>query len=528
MDLTRRDVLAGVGAAAASFALPGGSALAQSKKSVLRVVPHANLQILDPIFTTQYITRNYGYLVYDTLFALDENFQPQPQMVDTFEVSPDRLRYVFKLRDGLAWHDDTPVTAEDCVASLIRWSKRDPMGQRLFKVVDKLEAQDAKTFVMTLKQPYGLVLDTIGKISSNVPFMMPKRVAETPADQQIQEAIGSGPFMFRKDEWRPGNLAVWVKSPTYKPRSEPVSSAAGGKIAKVDRVEWHVMDTNTAMNALLAGEIDFWEQVTPDLVPIVQQAPGVKVENLDPVGNMGWGRFNHLVAPSSNPLIRRAAMKAVNQEDYLRTAIGNPELYRVNKSIFPVGTPYHTDAGAEMVTQNLNDAKALLQEAGYKGEEFAILHPTDHPVLNPFTLVTAESLRRVGFNVKLVAMDWATLGSRRTSREPVSNGGWNMFHTWWIGGDVINPLTGVGFAAVGEQGWPGWHKDEQIEKLRGDFASAATSEEAKKVAAEFQRRTYEIGSYINCGQYFVPVGYRDNVKGMIRSPVQFFWNMEVA
>jgi peptide/nickel transport system substrate-binding protein len=449
-------------------------------------------------------------------------------MVDSYEVSPDRLRYVFKLRDGLAWHDNTPVTAEDCVASLIRWGKRDPMGQRLFGVTDKLEAQDARTIVLTLKQPYGIVLDTIGKISSNVPFMMPKRVAETPADQQIQDPIGSGPFMFKRDEWKPGNLAVWVKNPNYKPRTEPVSAAAGGKIPKVDRVEWYTMDANTAMNALIAGEIDYWEQVTPDLVSVVKQAPGVKVENLDPIGNMGWGRFNHLVAPSNNPLIRRAAMKAVNQEDYLRTAIGDPSLYKVCKSIFPSGTPLYNEAGSDMMTQNLNDAKTLLQQANYKGEEFVIYQPTDHPLLNPFSLVSAEALRKAGFNVKLVAMDWSTLGQRRTSRAPTSEGGWNLFHTWWIGGDVINPLTGVGFAAVGERGWPGWHADETSEKLRADFANAATPEEAKKVAAAFQARTYEIGSYLNLGQFFVPVGYRENVKGMIPSPVQFFWNMEVA
>src|SRR3712207_5732320 len=235
MAVTRRDILAQAGLATAALTLVSGQPLAQAKRGVLRVVPHANLQILDPIFTTQYITRNYAYMVYDTLFALDESFQPRPQMVDTFEVSPDRLRYAFTLRDGLAWHDNMPVTAEDCVASLIRWGKRDPMGQRLFGVIDKLEAQSPKTFVMTLKQPYGIVLDSIGKISSNVPFMMPKRVAETPADQQIKDTIGSGPFIFKKDEWLPGSLAVWVKNANYKPRSEPVSSAAGGKIRSEER-----------------------------------------------------------------------------------------------------------------------------------------------------------------------------------------------------------------------------------------------------------------------------------------------------
>jgi peptide/nickel transport system substrate-binding protein len=496
---------------------------------VLRVVPHANLQILDPIFTTQYITRNHAYMVYDTLFALDDNLQPRPQMVEAYDVSPDRLRYTFKLRDGLAWHDGSPVTAEDCAASLVRWAKRDPMGQRLFAVVDKLEAQDAKTLVMSLKQPYGIVLDTIGKISSNVPFMMPKRVAETPADQQLQDTTGSGPFVFQRAQWKPGAVAVWTRNPNYKPRAEAPSSAAGGKVPKVDRVEWHTMDSNTAMNALMAGEIDYWEQVNTDLAPIVSKAPGVKVEVIDPVGNMGWGRFNHLVGPSNNPLIRRAVMKAVNQADYLQTGIGNPEYFKVNPSVFPAGTPNASDAGYnEYAKQNLEDAKTLLKQAGYNGEEFAILQPTDHPFLNPFTLVTAESLRKIGMNVKLVAMDWSTLGQRRTSRDPVANGGWNMFHTWWIGGDVINPLTGVGFAAVGEQGWPGWHRDDVSEKLRADFAAAPTPEEARKVAQAFQARTYEIGSYVNLGQFFVPVGYRENVKGMIRSPVQFFWNMEVA
>lgn len=528
MKLNRRDFVAGATAAGAAATLPGGPALAQAKKDVLRVVPHANLQVLDPIWTTGYISRNHAYLIYDTLFALDDNLQPKPQMVDTLDVSNDRQRYVMKLRDGLSWHDGSPVTAEDCVASLKRWGQRDAMGLRLFTLTDKLEAQDAKTIVLTLKRPYGVVLDSIGKISSNVPFMMPKRVAETPADKQIEDTIGSGPFMFKKAEWKPGNVAVYEKYAGYKPRAEPPNSAAGGKIAKVGRVEWHTMDGNTAMNALMAGEIDYWEQVPSDLAEIVSKAPGVKIEVLDPVGSMGWGRFNHLAAPTDNPLVRRAVMKAVNQDDYLRTAIGNSDFYKICPSIYPCGTPFSSDAGAEMVKQNIADAKQLLKEAKYNGEKFVILQPTDHPILNPFTLVTAEKLRAVGINVELAAMDWSTVLQRRASKEPTDKGGWNMFHTWWIGGDVVNPLTGVGFATIGEKGWFGWAKDEEAERLRNAYADAASPEDAKKAAYAFQKRLFEIGSHVLLGQFFVPVGYRENVTGMIKSPVQFFWNMAVA
>jgi peptide/nickel transport system substrate-binding protein len=523
MNLTRRDMLAGAAALAAGGGLPA-PATAQAR-GTLKVAPHANLQVLDPIWTTGHISRNHGYMIYDTLFALDGDLNPKPQMAESMHVSSDRTRYTVKLRDGLAWHDDTRVTAADCVASLTRWGRRDAMGRRLFDAIDRLEAQDDRTIALTLKNPYGALLDSLGRISSNVPFMMPARIAGTPADRQITETIGSGPFRFLKDEWKPGSLAVYEAFRGYVPRREPVNWASGGKIAGVERVEWHTMDANTAMNALLAGEIDYWEQVPPDLVPVVTQAQGVKVEVLDPLGNSGWARFNHLVAPTSNPKVRRAIMKALNQEDHLRTAIGNPDYYRVCKSIYPCDAPLASEEGWDDIAGNIADAKQLLKEAGYDNEEFVILQPTDHPVLNPFTLVTAEKLRAIGINVKLAAMDWSTLLQRRASKEPVANGGWNMFHTWWIGADLLNPLTGVGFAAVGDRGWFGWHKDDEAEKLRDAYAAAGSPEEARAIGRAFQKRLLEIGSHMPLGQFFVPVGYRTSLTGMIRSPVQFYWNM---
>jgi len=193
----------------------------------ITAVMHSDLRIIDPLFTTAYITRDHGYMVFDTLLATDSNFKVQPQMAD-WKVSDDKLTYTFTLRDGLKWHDGAPVTAEDCVASLKRWGRADNMGQKLMDFTASLEAADAKTIVLKLKEPYGLVLESIAKPSSYVPFMMPKRLAETPDGQQMPEQIGSGPFKFVKAEFQPGVKAIYEKNPDYLPRKEPANWTSGG------------------------------------------------------------------------------------------------------------------------------------------------------------------------------------------------------------------------------------------------------------------------------------------------------------
>lgn len=525
---TRRSFMAGAAALTGVSSLPFGMARAQAPSGILRVIPHASLTILDPVATTGYIVRNHGYMVYDTLFAQDENLEVQPQMASGVEISEDRLTYRITLRDGLGWHDGTDVTAEDCALSLIRWGKVDGMGRRLFTYVESVTHDGPKTIVMKLSRPYGLVLQSIGKLSTNVPFMMPKRFAELPHTERIgaNDIIGSGPFTFNAAEFRPGARVVYERNPNYVPRSEPPSNAAGGKVVNLEGVEWiNFPDPNTQLNALATGEVDYWEQVPADLAPIVSSFPGVRVENFNPLGNMGMARFNSLVGPSNNPGVRRAIARALNQQDLLLAAVGSMEFGQECFSVFPCGTTFANDAGSAFIAEpDLEDARRILAESGYNGERFVVLATTDIPVQTNYIQVIVDTMRRIGINVDAQAMDWATVLQRRTSRNPVEDGGWNMFVTWWEGADLLDPVLQFAMSAAGDGAWVGWADDPMIEDMRTRFAEAATLDEQLVLASQIQERFFEGNFHAVLGQFFVPTGFRDNVSGILQAP-PFFWNI---
>jgi peptide/nickel transport system substrate-binding protein len=421
------------------------------------------------------------------------------------------------------------VKSEDCIASIKRWGKRDGMGQKLMDFTKSMDVVDDNTFTMTLKEPYGLVLQSLGKISSNVPFMMPKRLADTDAFKQVPEIVGSGPFKFVKDKWVPGSKIVYVKNEDYVPRKEPASGAAGGKVVKVDRVEWvYIPDPATTMNALTNGEVDLWETPAVDMTKQLKSDPNVVVKVIDPLGTQGWLRPNHLHPPFNNAKARQALVHAVNQEEYLQALVGNPEFYKVCAAYFICGTPNESKVGTEALAKvNLEKAKQLLAESGYKGEQIIMMHPTDIPVLNSATLVTAQVLRSIGMKVKVQAMDWSTLTSRRAEKKKPSEGGWNIFHTYSTGADVSSPIANIGISGGGvEKAWFGWPTDAKIEQLRDKYARASTRADKDKIINELQARLFEVVPYVNYGQWFQPMAWRSNLSGVVVSPVPFFWNIE--
>ena len=528
MTYSARSMVRTAAAAALIATTLGAPGWAQSPK-VLKFIPQADLRSIDPIWTTAYITRNHGYMVYDTLFAMDKDLVPQPQMVDKYEVSADKLKYTFTLRDGLKWHDGAPVKAADCIASLKRWEKRDPQGQKLEGFTASMDVVNDKTFTITLKEPFALVLDSLAKLSSNTPFMMPERIAATDPFQQIQDATGSGPFKFVKEEWVPGNKAVYVKNTDYVPRKEAPSFAAGGKVVKVDRVEWlYVPDASTASAALAAGEVDFYEQPPVDLLPVLEKNKDIVVANIDPQGSQGVLRFNFLNPPFNNVKAREAMLYLVEQTDYLRAIAGDQKNWQACVSMFACGTPMASEAGADMLKakRDVAKAKALMQEAGYKGEKVVVLSATDQPLVHGQALITTELLRSIGVNAQLEANDWGTMITRRASKEPVDKGGWNIFHTWVVAPDTATPLLNNALRANGDGAWFGWPNDPEVEKLRDVWLRAPDLAAQKKAAAETQTEAYKFVTYIPTGQFILPSAYRKNLDGVIIAPVTFLWNIE--
>jgi len=509
-------------AAALAIALPA------SAQTVLKVSLHSDLKIIDPIWTTALISTHHGSMVYDVLFAPDEKLAIKPQMVDKWEVSPDKLTWTFTLRDGLEWHDGQPVTGADCVASIKRWGAKDSMGQKLMSVVADLSAPDAKTIKMVLKEPYGLVLDSLGKAASNVPFMMPRRIAEGDPNNQITDATGSGPFIFKKDEWKAGEKAVYVKNPKYKPRSEPASGLAGGRVAKVDRVEWiTIPDQQTQVSALINGEIDMVEIVPPDLLPLLAKDKNIKVMTTNTAGRQYAMRFNVLHKPFDNPKIRQAALYALDQKPILEANVGDPAYFKECKSVFPCGSPLESTKGWEdKLGGNTAKAKQLLQEAGYDGTPILLMHQTDTAGHNQLATVAKPQLEKAGFKVDLQSMDWQTLVSRRTKKDAPAQGGWSAYFTSWGAPDVMNPVSAAFLNASCDKATFGWPCDEALEKLRDAYAKETDPAKQKAIAEQVQLRLIDYPTYAPLGQFTNATALRTNVSGVLQVPSLALWNIE--
>ncbi|GJG96732.1 ABC transporter substrate-binding protein [Cupriavidus pauculus] len=496
-------------------------------ETTAKVVMQAPLRVVDPILTNAYVTRNHGYMVFDTLFAMDASGKPQPEMVESWKETPDKLTLTLTLRKGLMFHDGTPVTGEDVIASLKRWAERDALGQRLMMTTAKLESPDASTVVFRLKRPFGLLLEALAKPGSPVPFIMPKRIASRPASQPITEVIGSGPYKFVAASFQPGVKASYVKFTDYVPRKEPASGFAGGKVAVVDRIEMvNISDAQTAVNALSRGEIDFVEDVPPDLMP---QLEGVKTVALKPYGkstNMFTLRMNWLQPPFNNVKVRRAVLAALYQADYLDAQIGDNRMYQVCGAVLSCISPYASEEGATQTKKpDLARAKVLLKESGYDGSKVVILHPTDLPILASLASVTAQSLKTIGMNVEIQSMDWATLLSRYSKKDSVAQGGWSIFQTGFSSLDLMNPITNPNLDGRGDAGYVGWSKSEEMEKLRDQFSDEVDAAKKKQTALAIQKLNYDQVFFIPLGAYSKAKGYNAAKLGsMTDAQIPLFWS----
>ena len=516
-------------AAAAVSALARPSLAAGARPLVF--VPQANLTSLDPVWTTATVTRNFAFLVYDMLYGRDEGLVPRPQMVEGHVVDDDGKRWTMRLRDGLRWHDGTPVLARDCLASLQRWMKRDPTGATLQARLDAIEAPDDRTLIWRLNKPFPLLPYYLSKTQPQ-PVMMPERLARTDPFKQVTDVVGSGPFRFLPDEYNSGSHAAFARFDGYVPRQEPPSFNAGGHVAKVERVEWRIIpDPATAASALSAGEVDWVELPQPDLVPMLKKQSGVVTGLLDIYGTVGVLRPNHLQPPTDNAAFRRVLLAAINQEDEMIGAMGDdPSTWRAPMGFFLPGSKAANDAGMDAVRKRPSEAelKRMLAASGYKGEKVVFLHPTDQVVYNALSTVAVDAFRRIGVNVDEQMTDWGTVVQRRPSKEPIDKGGWSMWPAGAPGPEFVDPLLANTLRSNGAKAWFGWPEDPRLEAAYAAWIDAPDDAERHRQEVAFQEAAFQSVPLIPLGQYLPHAAWRSNITGLVKGPAPVFWGAEKA
>ena len=521
--MNRRGFLAG--GAASLLATP---AVAQPARTLV-FVPQANLSSLDPIWTTATVTRNYAFLVFDTLYGLDAKLGPSPQVAAGHVLGDDGKRWTITLRDGLAFHDGSRVLARDCVASLRRWMERDSVGQTIAGRLDALEAPDDRTLVFRLRKPFPPLPFALAKTQPSPPVIMPARIAATDSHKQITEVVGSGPFRFEAGEYDSGSRAVFTRFAEYRPRDEAASFTAGGKRVLIDRVEWKVIpDPSTANNALRSGEVDWIEIPLPDLIPQLKADRNVVVDRLDPYGLYPVLRPNAAIAPTDNRLLRRAILAAINPVEVMQSFMGDDaSTYHAPIGCFLPDSPYVNDAGMDFVggRKSVADVQALLKDSGYAGERVLLMHPTDQPFYDAMSQVCAAQLKKVGINLDDAAMDWGTLVQRRAKRDPLDKGGWSLFCTSFPGVDYLDPLSAPGLRTNGAAGWYGAAEVPRNEALREAWIDSADLAERKRLARELQAAAFDEALLVPLGNYLQSAAWRRNVTGHLKGPVPVFWNV---
>lgn len=518
-SITRRGALAGAAGLVAAGVIRPREARANK---ALNVVLESEVTILDPHFITAAITRTFGLHVFDMLYAMAGNGEIRPQMVEAHEVASDRLRWDFRLREGLKWHDGTPVTAADCVASLNRWMPRDPLGRMLRAAHERIEARDARSFSIALKEPFPLMLQVLGKPNAPLPVMMPERLARTPGDQRITDPVGSGPFRFRADQWRPGSVMLLERNPDYVPRRETPDFLAGGKEVKIDQLFLRVMpDQATGATALMAGEIDYQQYLPFDLLARLERARGVRLMSFGGVQQFqGNFRLNHAAPPFDDPAVRRVLWKLVDQNAVL-TAIGIPQQHRAPtcNSFWMCGAPLTTEAGASVARFDIEAAKAELRATGYRGQPVVILEVAGS-ISQTAAMVLAQNMRAAGFTVDEQVMDWGTVLARRARRD-----GWSMFSVYSNGTDMFSPLIHFYVASTCAD-FPGWSCDEAVPPMLQAFARAEDDAERRRIAANIQEAMYRLTPNVMWGQFTIPAGYRTHLTNMIQSAYPMFWQVD--
>ncbi|RWO18298.1 ABC transporter substrate-binding protein [Mesorhizobium sp.] len=532
MTITRREIIKTGLAAGTALSMPTilRAQTSPDDARTVRWVLDGELVVFDPIISTTG-AQQHALAIYDTLFEPDSKGVPQPQMVGKWGVSEDKKTYTFQLREDLTFHDGSPVTAADCVASIRRWGQVDAGGKLIMAKVKDISKQDEKTFTITLNEPLPLLIPLLASYGAYYLAIMREKDAKIPPTEQVTANIGSGPFKFNQALAKPGGSFTYDRNEQYIPRQEPADGFAGGKVVKVDRVvTQYISDQQTAFAALQAGEVDLVQLPAQVLYPAIESDPNLELELINRAGSDMYIRMNCLQKPFNNVKARKAMLHLIDQEAIMLAAGFDPNYIHPVTSIFGNSSPYSNDENTGWYKKGGDPerAKLLLQEAGYAGETVLILQSTDWPQASNAAQYLADTLRKIGVSAELAPSDWAGLEKRRANKGPIEDGGWSIFISDWSDAQFDNPISMPLLLANGADAWYGWPKNDEYEALRAKWADVETLDERQALAREMQRLAWDFVGTVMLGQSLAPIARRKSLTGLVHVPTAVYpmWNMQ--
>jgi peptide/nickel transport system substrate-binding protein len=484
---------------------------------ILRYATIGEPPSLDVQMGTATIAITIGQHMFETLYAFDSHYTPQPLLATGEKVEDGGKKLVIGLRKGVKFHNGQEMTSADVVASLNRWGQFGARGQLLMKNVTSLQATGPYEVTMVLSEPNGAWKNMLAYPEGG-PVIYPVSIVDSAANKPIEpkDYIGTGPYKF--GEWRPNRYVELVRFDGYSRLATPGDGYAGARVANFDAIRFTpVPDVGTRVSGVQAGDYDYAEFISGDLYESLKSDPAIAIHRS---GAPLFGLFftnSKAGILKDNFLLRRAIQTALKKDEALRASFGPKELWEANGSIFPKGTPWYTEAGIE--AYNVGDpakAKQMAKEAGYDGTPIRLLVSTNYQTHFDQATVFTRQLAEAGINIQMMVVDWATLLKMRGQPEQ-----WDIFVTHHS--FVPDPIL-VTFL---NDSYPGWWKTPEKEALRAAFTGTMDPAERQKIWAKIQVLFYEQVPAIKVGNAFSYDIVSKKVKGMGDTTVLWphFWNV---
>lgn len=481
------------------------SGVAVTPDDTIRVGTSGEPPHLDPHRSTDTLVLLITGHVYETLFTSDAQHRPVPLLAAEHHVSDDGLVHTITLRHGVRFHDGTPLTATDVIASLERWAGLSGLGAALFDAVEELSAPDPLTVRLRLHRPYGTVPETLTR-QLQAATIHPAHVLARSDATGLAAPIGTGPYLV--DGWEPGRQIRLVRAGTYRPPPGPRDGYAGHRPRHAAALEFVPLPDEAArVAALRAGDVHLLETVSPDQLPALRRDPDItaRLEPADVWLNLVLNRR----APALEPLgVRQAIQRALDHDAILQAAVGEGA-YELGPDLLPGAPLWSSEAGSQQYhPRDPEGARALLVAADALGTRLRLLTTLERPVEHNASLVIAQQLRAVGFTVEVEVVDGATLSSWRADETRYEL---YVASASFRPDPIMRNLT----AQAG-----GWWEDPEKEVLLDQLRTADDIERRQELWAAVQQRFHEDVPRIKIGDVRRVVAHRSELRGLEATDLQ--------